>query len=163
MQIRCANCTAFISLNQSICPYCGITVKNADEELVRALMDVKRRYELATARGNKLEVSELLAAEFQYKLTDAGSESTADKPSLLETLAPDENFVSYAFGNEELLDRTATAATLSGVETISRRVPEGFDPNYYFRTVVKFVLRDGRWLMRSQESVTIDEHGAEIE
>ena len=163
MQNKCIECNAALEANQMECAYCGTTRQNFDEELLIDLMAIKRKYELAYARGNQLIIEPLLADEYAYNLTDGGVvEKPVGKNDILKNAGLDTNFISYNISNEELLEKTAARAVISCIQTIVRRTPlSEFDP-YIFRTKLTFVCREGRWQIASENCVSIDENGNEI-
>lgn len=163
MQNKCIECNAALDANQMECAYCGMIQQNFDEELLIDLMAIKRKYELAYARGNQLIIEPLLADEYSYNLTDGGViENPVGKNDILKNAGLDTNFISYNIGNEELLEKTTDRAVISCVQTIVRRTPQSkFDP-YIFRTKLIFVRREEGWQIAAENCVSIDENGDEI-
>ena len=163
MPNKCIECNAALEANQMECVYCGTIQQNFDERLLTDLMAIKRKYELAYARGNQLIIESLLADEYAYNLTDCGEmEKPVGKNDILKNAEFDKNFISYNIANEELLEKTADRAVISCVQTIVRRTPQSeYDP-YIFRTKLLFVRREGRWQIASENCVLIDENGDEI-
>ncbi|MBA2736374.1 MAG: hypothetical protein H0U50_06235 [Pyrinomonadaceae bacterium] len=163
MQNKCIECNAALEANQIECAYCGTIQQNFDEQLLTDLMAIKRKYELAYARGNQLIIEPLLADEYTYNLTDGGViENPVGKNDILKNAGLDTNFISYNISNEELLEKTADRAVISCVQTIVRRTPlSEFDP-YIFRSKLIFFRREGRWQIASEDCVSIDENGEVI-
>lgn len=163
MQNECSECNATLEANQIQCAYCGTVQQNFDEQLLIELTAIKRKYELAYARGNQLIIEPLLADEYTYNLTDGGVvEKPVGKTDILKNAEFDKNFISYNIGDEELLEKTADRAVISCVQTIVRRTPfSEFDP-YIFRTKLTFVHCQGHWQIASEYCVSIDENGDEI-
>ena len=163
MQNKCIECNAALEANQTECAYCGMIQQDFDEQLLTDLMAIKRKYELAHARGNQLITAPLLADEYTYILSDGGIvDEPVGKNDILKNAGLDKNFISYNISNEELLEKTTDHAVISCVQTIVRRTPQSdFDP-YIFRTKLIFVRRNGRWQIASENCVSIDENGDEI-
>lgn len=163
MQNKCIECNAALEVNQMECAYCGAIQQNFDEQLLNDLTAIKRKYELAYARGNQMIIEPLLADEYAYNLTDGGViENPIGKNDILKNAEFDKNFVSYNIADEELLQKTTERAVISCVQTIVRRTPYSeFDP-YIFRTKLIFVRREGRWQIAAENCVSIDENGDEI-
>lgn len=163
MAIECTECGASLASDAAVCGYCGAHQEDVNKRLLRELMEVKREFALASARDNKLAMKNLLADEYMLRESDAGSVFQVDKAFFLGSeRSGDKNFLSYGIGSEELLDRAGDRATMACVENVTRRRNDTSD-NYFWRTKVEFVKRDNRWQILSEDNVTIDENGRDIE
>lgn len=162
MKNECSECGANLADNQIECFYCGAARQNADEVLLVELMNVKRKYEEAYARGSKLIVESLLADNYELVEIDAGSEMRVDRQTTLENTVEDKNFLSFSISREELLERTLETAKMACVQTINRRVFDGVEP-YFTKAQISFVWREGRWQIAAERLITIDENGREFE
>ncbi|MCY7346123.1 MAG: nuclear transport factor 2 family protein [Pyrinomonadaceae bacterium] len=164
MQNECSECNASLETNQTKCAYCGTTRQNFDEQLLVELAAIKRKYELAFSRGNKLIAAPLLADEYTYILSDGGVvEEPRNKNAVLSSAGLDTNFNSYNIYNEELLERTADRVVISCVQNTVRRTPyDGEFTSYISRTKLTFVYREGRWQIAAEDCISIDEYGEVI-
>ena len=161
MQNKCSECNGLLEENQVKCDYCGTVQKDFDEQLLIELIAIKRKYELAYSRGNKLIAEPLLADEYTYILSDGGIvEEPIGKNDILKNAGLDKNFNSYNIYNEELLEKTADRAVVSCVQNTIRLIPGiGEFCSYISRTKLIFVYRDGRWQIASENCISIDENG----
>jgi hypothetical protein len=165
MPNECGECGAKLRNDQTECAYCGAAIYDADEKLLAELMALARKYNEALLRANRIEVEKCLADEHQTRLTDAGVEHIWAKKTILENANGDKNFISYNIHDAELLERSNEKAVIGCIQTVTRRdhFEEGeFDP-YIERGTISFVHRNGRWLIASQDTVSIDENGNVIE
>ena len=164
MQNECSECSAALETNQAQCAYCGKARENFDEQLLIELIAVKRKYELAYSRGNKLIAAPLLADEYTYILSDGGVvEEPRGKDAILSYAGLDKNFNSYNIYNEELLEKTANRAVISCVQSTVRLTPyDGEFTSYISRTKLTFVYREGRWQIAAEDCISIDEYGEVI-
>ena len=165
MPNECRECGAKLTNNQTECAYCGTAIYDADELLLTELTAVARKFNQALARGNLIEIEKLLDDEYEGRLNDAGIETLSSKKGILETVQPDENFVSYNLHGEELIERKNDRAAIRCIQTVTRRshFEKGkFEP-YIERGKISFIRRGGQWRIISQNTVTIDENGNEYE
>lgn len=164
MQNKCNECNGSLEPNQIKCPYCGTVQQNFDEQLLNLLTALKRKYELASSRGNKLIAEPLLADEYTYVLSDGGViDEPLTKNEIIKNLAPDKNFNSYNIYNEELLERSGDKVVMSCIQNTVRLTPHnGEFCSYLSRTKLIFVNREGNWQIASENCVSIDEKGEEI-
>jgi len=163
MNKKCADCSAPLAANQMQCEFCGVVQKDFNEQLLIELMAVKRKYEMAYARANKLIMEPLLADEYVYQLSDGGTlDEPVNKDWFIKNGSVDKNFISFNITNEELTERTGDRATMTCVQTIVRRSFYDESDPYIFRSKLGFVWREGRWQIASEYCVSIDEEGNEI-
>ena len=158
-------CGAKLKNDETECAYCGTVVYDENEQLLTELTAVARKYNEAWARGNRLEINECLADEFESRLSDGGGEDVFGKKILLENARVHEKFVSYNIYNVELIERTTEKAVIHCIQTVLEHsiFEKGkFEP-YIERGTISFVCRGRRWLIASQDTVTIDENGNEYE
>jgi hypothetical protein len=125
MNNKCADCSAPLDVNQMQCEFCGVVQKDFNEQLLIELVAVKRKYELAYERNNKLIMEPLLANEYTYQLSDGGVlDEPIDKDFIMKgNHKIDENFISFYISNEELTERTDDSATVCCVQTTLRNGP----------------------------------------
>ncbi len=165
MPNECRKCGAKLKVDQSECAYCETAIYDADEQLLTELTAVARKYNEALARANLIGIEKHLANEYEKRLIDGGVESIWNKKDLLENAGVDKNFVAYNIHDVELTERTQEKAAVRCLQTVTRRshFEEGkFEP-YIERGTINFVRREGHWLIVSENTVTIDENGNEIE
>jgi len=160
-----------LDAGQRICPYCdSLQINNSNETLLDELMILKRKYELASAQGDKLRLDALLADEFVSTLAwDGGEPSGMDKKAILESDWTNKNLFCYGYSQEILLERTDDAAKVSCIDTTCDHYPKGF-PLYpsgealnYTRVKINFVCRAGRWQIASIDATSIDVEGNDVE
>lgn len=164
MPNECSECGAKLESEQNECPYCGTQVYNADEQLLTELSAVARKHNEALMKGNRLEVEKLLADEYKSRLLDNGSEVFNDKKEILQNTQVNKNFVSYNLYEAELIERKNDSATIHCIQSFTDRyvLEEGTVDSYFMRGTISFVRRGGRWLIISEDTVSIDENGKEI-
>ena len=168
MQNKCANCGALVAAGQIECNYCGAAAIDPNESLLRELLAIKRDYELAMVRGNKIEMAGALADEYIFNGSDAGEKWQVTRAELLERDLGNDNFVSYGISKEELLQRQSDSARIRFVETTVYRRRKSGETEYEFltypaRVTSDFVRRNGRWQLISEYHVTLDDEGNEYQ
>lgn len=164
MPNECRECGAKLKNDETVCAYCGTVIYDDEEQLLMELTAVARKFKEALARANLIKIEKLLADEYKGSLIDAGVETVSDKKTLLNAQA-DKNFVSYNIHDVELIERKEEKAVIRCIQTVTRLCyfEKGkFEP-YIERGTISFIRRNGRWLIVSQNTVTIDENGNEYE
>jgi len=135
--------------------------------LLDQLISLKRRYEIALARGNKIELNELLADDYLTTEKDADEAVWGDKKDVLAYEKIDPDLFSYSVANEELIERTAETAAFSCIGCFTRHnaptffYEDGIEDRYY-RTIARFVRRGGRWQIKNFREVPVDENGKDL-
>jgi hypothetical protein len=161
---ECSECGAKVNADRQECIYCG-TKYDTDEQLLAELTTIARKYNEAFAKANKIGIEKYLADDFEGRMNEGEDEDVYGKKSLLETVHPDKNFVSYNIYDVELVERTPEKAVIHCIQTVTRRSvfePGKFEP-YIERGTIGFIRKDGRWRIVSQKTVEIDENGNEYE